>query len=225
MEKGLFIGIDLTSSAKRPTACVGLNRELHLAWHDLLSTDSDILEAIQGCHPDIVAIDSPIGLPQGLCCLEESCSCRAASPTRGRICERELSRRGIPCYYTTKRSIIKDMVYRAMGLKREIGSRGVNVIEVYPYAAKVALFGRSIPSKMKPTGVSFLRDRLAELMPQLVPHVTRFNHDLCDALVAAYTAYLYTRGEVELLGDPDEGAICVPASGGLRSLQKDRFWP
>jgi predicted nuclease with RNAse H fold len=102
-----------------------------------------------------------------------------------------------------------------MGLKREIGSRGVNVIEVYPYAAKVALFGRSIPSKMRLTGVSFLRDRLVELMPQLVPHVTRFNHDLCDALVAAYTAYLYTRGEVELLGDPDEGAICVPASEGV----------
>ena len=217
MGKGLFVGIDLTSSARRPTACLGLDSELRLAWHDLLSTDSDIRKAIEGCHPDIVAIDSPIGLPRGLCCLDESCSCRAASPAAGRICERELSRRGIPCYYTTKRSIIKDMVYRAAGLKREIGSMGVNVIEVYPYAARVMLFGRPIPSKMSRTGVSFLRDRLVELMPQLVPHVMSFNHDLCDALVAAYTAYLYTRGEVELLGDPHEGAICVPASEGLRS--------
>lgn len=215
MEKALFVGIDLASSAKRPTACVGLNKELHLAWYDLLSTDADILEAVASCYPDIVAIDSPIGLPQGLCCLEESCSCQALLPAKGRICERELSRRGIPCYYTTKRSIIKNMVYRAIGLKHEISARGGKVIEVYPYAAKVALFGRSIPSKLKPAGISFLRERLAQLMPQLVPHVPRFNHDLCDALVAAYTAYLYARGEVEVLGNPDEGAICVPALKGI----------
>ena len=104
MERALFIGIDLTSSAKRPTACVGLNEELRLAWYDLLATDADILEAIESCHPQIVAIDSPIGLPQGLCCLEESCSCRTLSAAKGRLCERELSRRGIPSYYTTKKS-------------------------------------------------------------------------------------------------------------------------
>jgi len=215
MAKGLFIGIDLTSSAKRPTACVGLNEELHLAWYDLLSTDADILEAIENCHPEVVAIDSPIGLPQGLCCLEESCSCQALSPAKGRMCERELSRRGIPCYYTTKKSIIKNMVYRAIGLKREIGARGAKVIEVYPYGAKVALFGRSIPSKLKPAGISFLRERLATLVPQLAPHLPRFDHDLCDALVAAYTAYLYARGEVEVLGNPDEGVIYIPALKGI----------
>ncbi len=214
MGKGLFIGIDLTSSAKRPTACVGLNEELHLAWYDLLSTDADMVEAIENCHPEIVAIDSPIGLPQGLCCLEESCPCQALSVAKGRVCERELSRRGIPCYYTTKKSIIKDMVYRAIGLKHDLDAPGVKVIEVYPYAAKVALFGRSIPSKMKPAGISFLRERLAQVMPQLVRHLPRFNHDLCDALVAAYTAYLYAKGDVEVLGNPDEGAICVPALNG-----------
>lgn len=218
MEKKLFIGVDLTSSAKRPTACVGLDEELHLAWHDLLSTDADIVEAIESRYPEIVAIDSPIGLPQGLCCLEESCPCYPVSPAKGRVCERELSQRGIPSYYTTKKSIIKDMVYRAIGLKHDLGARGVKVIEVYPYATKVALFGRSIPSKMTPAGISFLRERLAQLMPQSVPHLPRFDHDLCDALVAAYTAHLYAKGVVEVLGNPDEGAICVPALNGVRYL-------
>ena len=106
------------------------------------------------------------------------------------------------------------MVYRAIGLKHDLDARGVKVIEVYPHAAKVALFGKSIPSKMKPAGISFLRERLAQVMPQLVPYLPRFNHDLCDALVAAYTAYLHAKGDIEVLGNPDEGAICVPALKG-----------
>ncbi|MCK4964652.1 MAG: hypothetical protein KAS54_06190 [Dehalococcoidia bacterium] len=32
-----------------------------------------------------------------------------------------------------------------------------------------------------------------------------------DALLAAYTAYLYTRDEIELIGDPEEGAIFIAA--------------
>ena len=210
MASTLFIGIDLTSSPKRPTACVGLDDKLHLIFDDLLSGDADILESIASYRPRIVAIDAPLGLPKGLCCLEESCSCQPLAPAKGRACERELSRRGIPSYYTTKRSIIKNMVYRAISLKREIDARGCEVIEVYPYATKVALFGRSIPSKSKPSGISFLRQRLAQLMPQLTAYLPRFNHDLCDALIAAYNAYLYARGEAEAVGDLEEGAICVP---------------
>ena len=210
MARAPFIGIDLTSSPKRPTACVGLGEGLHLVFYDLLLGDGDILEAIEGHCPGIVAIDAPLGLPKGLCCLEESCSCRALLPGKGRICERELSRRGIPCYYTTKKSVIKNMVYRAISLRREIDARGCEVIEVYPYATKVALFGRSIPSKSKPAGISFLRQRLAQLMPQLTAYLPRFDHDLCDALIAAYNAYLYARGEAEAVGDLEEGAICVP---------------
>lgn len=210
MARALFIGIDLTSSPKRPTACIGLDDKLNLIFDDQVSGDADILESIASYRPRIVAIDAPLGLPKGLCCLEESCSCQPLAPAKGRACERELSRRGIPSYYTTKKSIIKNMVYRAISLKREIVARGCEVIEVYPYATKVALFGRSIPSKSKPSGISFLRQRLAQLMSQLTAYLPRFNHDLCDALIAAYNAYLYARGEAEAVGDLEEGAICVP---------------
>lgn len=211
MERARFIGIDLTSSPQKPTACIGLDEELRLTWLDLLSSDADILEAIESHCPGTVAIDAPLGLPKGLCCLEESCPCHPLLPLKGRICERELSRRGIPCYYTTKKSIIKNMVYRAINLKNEINASGYQVIEVYPYATKVALFGPSTPSKSKPAGIAFLKERLAALMPQLIPHLPAFNHDLCDALLAAYTAYLHAKGEVEILGHPEEGAICIPA--------------
>ncbi len=206
----MFIGIDLSSSPKKPTACVGLDEGLRLFWFDLLLSDADILDAIVSHRPGIVAIDSPIGLPQGLCCLEEGCSCQPLTPAKGRACERELSHRGIPSYYTTKRSIIKNMVYRAIVLKREIDALGCQVIEVYPYATKVNLFGKPIPSKLEPAGIAFLRERLCGLMPHNAPQISGFNHDLCDALLAAFTAFLYRRGEVEILGHPEEGAICIP---------------
>lgn len=215
MARAHFIGIDLTSSPKRPSACVGLDEKLRLVFYELLSSDGDILGAIESHRPGIVAIDAPLGLPKGLCCLEESCSCQAQLTGKGRICERELSRRGIPCYYTTKKSIIKNMVYRAIGLKREIAARGCQVIEVYPYATKVRLFGKPIPRKSTPEGISFLRERLAQLMPQLTPYLPQLDHDLCDALIAAYTAYLYAHGEAEAVGDVEEGAICLPIVGSV----------
>lgn len=211
MEKASFIGIDLSSSSARRTACVRLEQQLRLAWFDFLYDDAQIIEAIEQYRPRLVAIDAPISLPRGLCCLDESCPCQPLSPLKGRICERELSRLGIPSYYTTKRSIIKMMVSRAIGLKDEIAARGYEIIEVYPYATKVALFGRSIPPKTTAAGIAFLRDGLAQLIPDLVPHLPRFNHDLCDALLAAYTAYAYTKGEVESIGDPEEGVIIIPA--------------
>ena len=40
--------------------------------------------------------------------------------------------------------------------------------------------------------------------------VAGFNHHLCDAAIAAYTAYLHYRGKTELCGEPEEGAICLP---------------
>lgn len=207
-----FIGIDLTSSPSKPTACVALGDELHLDWFGFCCGDGCIVEAVEYHHPRLVAIDSPLSLPKGLCCLEESCPCQPLSSEKGRMCERELSRRGISCYYTTKRSIIKDMVYRAISLKEEMTVRGYRVIEVYPYATKVQLFGRHLPRKTTPAGIDFLRERIGGLMPHLVPHLQAFSHDLCDALLAAYTAYLHGAAKAENIGDPVEGVIVIPAS-------------
>ena len=212
VKKAHFIGIDLTSSPSKPTACVALNDALHLSWFDFFYGDADIIEAIEHHHPRLVAIDSPLSLPEGLCCLEEDCSCQSLSPVKGRLCERELSRRGISCYYTTKRSIIKNMVYRAISLKDEIIVRGYCVIEVYPYATKVQLFGRHLPRKTTPAGITFLRGRIGSLMPHLVPYLPRFSHDLYDALLAAYTAYLYNEEKEEKIGEPAEGVIVIPTS-------------
>lgn len=172
--------------------------------------DSDILELVLKYQFDLVAIDAPLSLPKGLCCLEPDCPCQPTAEVKGRSCEQELARQGIPCYFTTKKSIIKDMVMRGIRLKAELESMGFEVIEVYPYATKVRLFGKKIPQKTTPAGLAFLKQRIGQLLPGTAPYVSEFNHDLCDAAIAAYTALLHQQGKTEPYGDPEEGIIHLP---------------
>ena len=204
------MGIDLTSAEAKPSACLGLDRELKLIYSGFLHQDSDIMKVVTRHGFELVAIDAPLSLPKGLCCLEESCSCQPMAGVKGRNCERELARLGISCYFTTKKSIIKDMVYRGIRLKTKLESMGYEVIEVYPYASKVRLFGRNIPKKSAPAGLTFLKQRISELLPNIAPYLPKFKHDMCDAVIAAHTAFLYSQSRTELCGEPDEGVIYLP---------------
>jgi len=87
---------------------------------------------------------------------------------------------------------------------------GYEVIEVYPYATKVRLFGKPIPPKSKTAGLAFLKQHISQLLPNISPYVDGFNHDLCDAAIAAYTAFLHSQSKTELCGQPKEGTICLP---------------
>jgi hypothetical protein len=210
-QKGVgFLGIDLTSAEAKPSACLGLDRELKLIYCGFLYRDSGILEVVSRHGFELVAIDAPLSLPKGLCCLEEGCPCQPRAGVKGRSCERELARLGISCYFTTKKSIIKAMVYRGIRLRTELETRGYQVIEVYPYASKVRLFGKSIPSKLKPDGLIFLKQHINRLMPTISAYVDGFNHHLCDAAIAAYTAFLHYQGKTKLCGEAEEGVIYLP---------------
>lgn len=205
-----FLGIDLTSTEAKPTACLGLNRELYLTYSGFLHPDSDILEVVDRHGFELVAIDAPLSLPEGLCCLEESCSCQPEIESKSRSCERELRSQGIRVFPTTKKTFIKKLIYRGIALKTELESKGYQVIEVYPYGSKVRLFGRDIPKKTMPAGLTFLKQHISALLPNLIPYVDSFSHDLCDAALAAYTAFLHFQGKTERLGDAREGVICLP---------------
>jgi len=209
-----YLGIDLTSSPRRPSAYAVLHGDGSLVDVGLAREDAELLALIDRWRPCFVAIDAPLSLPRGLCCLEEACPCRPAAPGGLKGAERELFRQGISLYATTKRSMIKAMVYRAMGLRRTLEERGYVVLEVYPYAAKVRLWGKSIPKKTTAAGRRWLRGRLAELVPGLAEHDGCLGHDHLDAIVAAYTAYVHSRGQAEGVGDPAEGLIYVPLAGG-----------
>ena len=219
----MVFGIDLTSTETKPSACLGLDDKLQLVYFGFLSQDSDIIAMANLYFPEVIAIDAPLSLPLGLCCLEESCGCQPSTERKSRQCDQELRRQGIPCYPTSKKTFIKNLIYRGIELKTVIAvsrspersageaKQSVQVIEVYPYASKVRLFGKVIPRKTTSQGMAFLRRRLEGLLPCLKPYLGMFDHDLCDAAIAAYTGFLYGQNMVDALGNSEEGLIFIPS--------------
>ena len=205
-----FAGIDLTTKESRPSACALLDDSGAMVSACKLRTDDEMLALVRERRPAIVAIDSPLGFPKGMDCLEETCPCQSVHGFKGRVCERELIAQGINLYVTTKRSIIKPMVYRAMALAQGMRELGSEVIEVYPFASKVRLLGRPIPPKSTTAGREYLRARLDDLIPGLGEVEQPLDHDHLDALVAAHTAWLHSQGATEALGLEEEERIVVP---------------
>jgi len=209
-----FLGIDLTSTEAKPSACLGLDSKSQLVYLGFLTKNRDIVALLNFYSPQVIAIDAPLSLPLGLCCLQQSCPCKPKFPRKKRQCDQELRQQGIPCYPTSKKTFIKDLIYRGIEIKTSIGrevKQAGQVIEVYPFASKVRLFGKTIPRKTTKQGMSFLRDKLGEILPGLKPYLDMFDHDLCDAAVAAYTALLYHQNRVEALGNSKEGLIFIPS--------------
>lgn len=205
-----LVGIDLTAGV-RATDVAALDAAGRAVRFDALRTDDDILAVVRDVGGQVVAIDSPIGLPAGLCCLEESCSCSPTTGLTGRSAERELARLGIPCFWTTKRTIIRRMIYRAMMLKDRLEAEGMVVLEVYPYAVKRVLLGRHLPRKSSREGLARLTDGARALLPSCEwPTDWSPSHDQLDALFCAITARLYSLGQTESLGAPNEIPIILP---------------
>jgi len=206
-----FFGIDLTSTAAKPSACLGLDDKLQLVYFGFAAKDSDIIAMANLYSPQVIAIDAPLSLPLGLCCLEESCGCQPTAGRKSRQCDQELRQQGIPCYPTSKKTFIKGLIYRGIELKNNLCQQGFQIIEIYPYASKVRLFGKVIPRKTTSQGMAFLRRRLEGLLPSLKPWLGGFDHDLCDAAIAAYTAFLYGQNMADALGNSEEGLIFIPS--------------
>ena len=211
-----YLGIDPTSVPRRPSAFAVLDDQGRLLDLGPVREDDDILTLARRWRPRYVAIDAPLSLPKGMCCLEESCPCAPASADGLKAAERALLKEGIGLFRTSKRSIIKAMVQRAIWLRRTLAEEGYAVMEVYPYASKVRLFGRPIPRKTTKAGRQWLRERLEGLVPGLREHMRPLGHDELDAIVVAYTAYLHGQGQTEAVGDPQEGVIYLPKAGGQR---------
>jgi predicted nuclease with RNAse H fold len=210
-ESGLpFVGVDLTAGG-RPSDLAGLDSAGSAVTFRSILTDEDLLDALRDLGARIVAVDSPMGLPTGLCCLEEDCACTPFGGLTGRSAERALAERGISCFWTTKRTIIKSMVYRAISLRGRLEQAGYTVLEVYPYATKRILLGRPLPAKQRPEGLIRLMEGARRQLPIcLWPEPWTPTHDQLDALYCAITARLFAAGQTEALGDAAEIPIIVP---------------
>ena len=207
------IGVDLTMTEWKPSGCAVLDSGGALASLSKNTTDASVIELALRHFPSVVAIDSPLGLPKGVDCLDPRHRCESVHDFKGRVCERDLRLARTPqisIYTTTKKTPVGDMIYRAVSLAKNLRALGVEVIEVYPYASKRALFGDVLPKAKTPAEARFVTAGLKPLIPGLESAPDSLDDDLLDALIAAYTARLYAQGRAAAFGIPEEGIIYTP---------------
>ena len=207
----IVLGVNLKTSPKRPSFVVGLDCRSQVVLTSGFSDDDELVGIAQEYKPTLIAVGTPLNLPTGLCCLETSCPCDFASPQmKGRTLELELARMGISCFFTTKTSIVRDLIYRGIEINRRLGTLGHDVIEVYPHATKVILFGDGAARKDELRNPHDLIERLGGMVTGLNHHAKGFDQNACNAVLNAYTALLHTRNSTDILGSPEEGTLVLP---------------
>lgn len=207
----VVLGIGLRASAKRPSTVVALDQDSSIVRMETFGEDDELAEIARDQKAELISIGAPLGLPLGLCCLETSCSCGFSVPQRkGRLLELELSRMGISCFFTNKGSIIRNLIYRGIGLRQRLQGLGFEVVESYPHATKMILFGDKVPPKNSAASLAFLKERLSPLIAGLDDHMNGMDRNGCDAVLNAYTGLLHTQGGTDVLGDEEEGTLVLP---------------
>ncbi len=207
-----YLGVDLTEPHK-PTDCALLDEDLRVLCLGAPVGDIQLLALVQAHQPAIIAIDAPLGYPSGWQCLDTPCSCGKcidAGAAKRRETERLVSAQGISLYPTTRAAtFFKPVIDRGVRLRRQL-EPDYEVLEVYPYGSKRRLWGKQLPKKSSAEGRRWFDAKLRELIPGLQEHPALLTHDQLDALVAAYTAYLYDFEQAEVLGVAEEGQIVLP---------------
>jgi predicted nuclease with RNAse H fold len=195
----IFLGIDLAGVETRNSGICILDENLK-AKVLTLGSDDDIIYYIIKIKPDIIAIDAPLSLPFGRCCLKDTCSCR----NRGHLrqCDRELLKMKIKFFPVTLGPMRK-LTERGMKLKKIIEEKGFKIIEVYPGGAQDML---KIPRKQK--GIDELRKGLMKIGVKGISKMV--SHDELDAITSALVGKMYIEGDYLALGNPEEGLIIMP---------------
>ncbi len=196
--KEQWVGIDLAGSNQRPTGfCLLEGREARVS---VLYTDEEILEEI-GSQVKAVAIDAPLSLPKGRCCLEDNCAC--VGKAHFRACDLELRKMKIKFFPITLGPMRK-LTLRGLALKEKLEKRGLLVFETYPGAAQ-DIWG--IPRQKNPKGLQEGLKRFGIKGNWLESQVTA--HEL-DALTCAIVARDYIKRKAMAIGDPEEGLMILP---------------
>src|SRR5262245_8457933 len=193
-----ILGLDLAGSPRRPTGfCVLRGRRVTVGH---LFGDKDIFETVETSAPRLIAIDAPLALPAGRCCLRDTCAC--ARSTHFRVSDYELRRLGIRFFPITL-GPMRQLTQRGMQLKVALEDRGFTVIETYPGAAQ-DIWG--IPRQRDVVG---LRRGLSRFRLQGL-HRSEPSPHVLDAVTCALVGQLYLGGHAWSIGSPDEALMILP---------------
>lgn len=210
--KAVVVGVDLAARPWRPTGIAVLAGGQ--IYTSLLHEDEEILGFIASRGPQLVAVDAPLSLPAGRCCLRPDCACRHFGVARR--CDRELVRLGFRVFWTALPSMV-ELTRRGIALAQRLRTGGFRVIEVFPGAAQKRL---GLPRKQD--SPPELARRLARDWGLVFPPDRRPTHDELDAATAAVVGLLYLRGLAEAVGDPAEGQIILPRPGPTQGDAQSR---
>jgi predicted nuclease with RNAse H fold len=203
------LGVDLAGLPNNPTG-IAVLRAGRLMLLGSVGTDDEIVALARALGPSTtVAINAPLSLPRGRCCLDDACRCRHDPGTRSRAVERQLARERVPTLAT---ALIKVLARRGIGLGARLRIAGFRVLETYPYAT-LRMLGLPCGGKRTRAGRHRIGEALAAVVPGLA-HPDATEHEL-DAVVCALTADLWLRGRCRLVGDAEEGQMVVPAGGPM----------
>jgi uncharacterized protein YprB with RNaseH-like and TPR domain/predicted nuclease with RNAse H fold len=195
------VGIDLAGSKENPTGFCSLDDAK--ATPQTVWTDEEILNAVFEYDPDIVSIDSPLTLPDGRCCVEESCECSEHGIMRE--CERLLKQRGVnvyPCLIDSMRNLTA----RGHRLSRKLLDHGYETIESYPGAAQDVL---NIPRKQ--ISLEELEVGLRDTGIDIEDSDSEITNDELDALTSALVGHFYLADQYEHVGRSEESGIVIPS--------------
>lgn len=194
MDRKVVMGIDLAGKPKNPTGLAVLDgRSVKIG---LLHTNKQILESITNNEPSLIAIDAPFSLPQ-----------------RGILRKADVAmiKNGYRVFPPSLPAM-KKLTLRAIKLNKLIEEKGVRTIEVHPTSACKAL-GMPLKEWKKIQNILIQIGLKGDLEGYALT-----SHEI-DAVIAALTAHLYTKGETEALGDEKEGFIIVPKRKDWRKLE------
>lgn len=195
------IGIDLTSSEKKPSGWAVLQNGF--VETKRIRTDEEIIDQTILRNPGIICIDAPLSLPAGrLTVFDDDPGRQEFGITR--LCERLLLKRGIRSYPPLIKNM-QNLTLRGMALASKFRQLGYTVIEVFPGGCQDIL---GLTRKQKGlaeliTGISVLGLKGDYLN-------TKISHDEADAITAAIAGIFFLNGQYESIGDLDEGVIVVP---------------
>jgi uncharacterized protein YprB with RNaseH-like and TPR domain/predicted nuclease with RNAse H fold len=200
-----IVGIDLTGSEARPTGWAVLEGDVVLTG--VLGSTEEIINRTLACRPTVVSIDSPLSIPIGRDCTDDSCACRAVGGIM-RHCERELKRRGVnvyPCLIQSMQALTR----RGMEIAGVLRQAGIEVIESYPGAAQDIM---RIPRKR--ASQDQLREGLVRFGLRGIRATGQITHDELDAITSAAVGSFFLADAYEGIGNPEEGYLIIPSLEG-----------
>ena len=197
----LALGVDLRSGPRYPTGLAAIGPDRRLRLLRTVRSDEQIEEAVRCLAPAIIAIDAPLALPEGRCCVDPGCECARHGIMR------EIDRLCAALGYRPFPTLLPSMVgltLRGIALAERLRAAGLAVVEVYPGMAQDIL---GIPRKRDRPGL--LRGlRRAGILG--IPRKRRPSHDELDAATAALVGMLHLEGRAAIIGPDGVSPLVAP---------------